>query len=193
MLDELQARAVARGDEASRLFAMWLLSMLEWMAGRWQLALDYSAAAIDLGAQTQHPHNPAWVGRVRALIEVDLGFADQARASVEEGLAYCQSSSNELFIPAILGVLGRLELARGDLEAAADHLRDLPERLLAKGLNDPTTPVWADAIETLVLLGELEAARSYLEHYDLHARRLGSPLAMEGVLRVRSLLVAAEK
>ena len=30
-------------------------------------------------------------------------------------------------------------------------------------MNDPTQPVWADAIETLVALGELELARDYLE------------------------------
>ena len=30
-------------------------------------------------------------------------------------------------------------------------------------MNDPTLPVWADAIETLVAVGELEQARAYLE------------------------------
>ena len=58
-----------------------------------------------------------------------------------------------------LGVLGRLELALGNLEAAGGYLRDAPGRLLAGGLNDPTQPVWADAIETLIALGELEQAR----------------------------------
>jgi len=91
-----------------------------------------------------------------------------------------------------LGVLGRLELAVGNLEAAGGYLRDLPPRLLAGGLNDPTLPVWGDAIETLIALGELEQARSYVEPYELHAHRLGSPLAMEGVFRSRGLLVAAE-
>ena len=74
------------------------------------------------------------------------------------------------------GVLGRLELALGNLQAAAEHLRDLPGRLLAGGINDPAVPVWADAIETLVALGEIERARAYLEPYEAHAERLGSPL-----------------
>jgi len=78
------------------------------------------------------------------------------------------------------------------LAAAAGYLRDLPGRLHAAGSNDPTLPVWADAIETLVALGELEQARAYLEPWELHARRLGSPLALEAVLRCRGLLVAAE-
>ena len=52
--------------------------------------------------------------------------------------------------------------------------------------------MWADAIETLIALGELEQARTYLDQYELHARRLGSPLALEGVLRCRGLLAAGE-
>jgi DNA-binding CsgD family transcriptional regulator len=78
------------------------------------------------------------------------------------------------------------------LVAAGGYLRDLPGRLLAGGLNDPVQPVWEDAIETLVALGELERASAYLDAYELHARRLGSPLAMEGALRCRGLLTASE-
>ena len=80
----------------------------------------------------------------------------------------------------------------GNLAAAGECLRELPRRLLAGGLNDPTPPVWADAIETLIVLGELERVRSYLEPYELHADRLGSPLARAGAARCRGLLLAAE-
>jgi DNA-binding CsgD family transcriptional regulator len=59
-------------------------------------------------------------------------------------------------------------------------------------LNDPTPPVWADAIETLVGLGELERARASLDPYELHAERLGSPQARVGAARCRGLLLAAE-
>ena len=38
------------------------------------------------------------------------------------------------------------------------------------------SPVWADAIETLVALGEIERARAYLERYEANAKRLGKPL-----------------
>jgi DNA-binding CsgD family transcriptional regulator len=43
----------------------------------------------------------------------------------------------------------------------------------------------------LVALGELERASDCLEPYELSARRLGSPLALEGALRSRGLLAAA--
>ena len=190
LLEELEASAAERGDEITRMFILWYLTMLEWLVGRWQQALDHAAAARELSEQVQHL--TGFTGRAKALIETDLGLVEQARASAEEGLVQAQEYSNEAFVIVILGVLGRLELALGDLRAAGDRLRELPGRLLARGLNDPTQPLWADAIETLVALGELEQARAYLEQYEANARRLGSPLALAGAARCRGLLSAAE-
>jgi DNA-binding CsgD family transcriptional regulator len=92
-----------------------------------------------------------------------------------------------------LGVLGRLELALGNLHAAGDYLRELPGRLLGGGLHEPAQPIWADAIETLIALGELELARTYLEHHEANANRLGGPRAAAGAARCRGLLAAAER
>ncbi len=189
MLEEAEASSAASGDAFTRTHALWYLSILEWLAGRWQLALAHAATANDVTEQLWE--HTMYVGRFRALIETDLGLVEQARASAEGGLAYARSSSNETFLIVTLGVLGRLELALGNLEAAGDYLRELPGRLLAGGLNDPTQPLWSDAIETLVALGELEQAGVYLEDYERYAGQLGSPLAMEGVLRCRGLLYAA--
>jgi ATP/maltotriose-dependent transcriptional regulator MalT len=192
LFDELDAAMAARGDESSRVEALWMLSMLEWLAGRWQRSLELAAAGHDLGEQIQFGHARGWVGRVKAVLETDLGLVDDARASGEECLAWAQADSNEYYMIVAYSALGRLELALGNLDAAAAHLRELPRRLIAAGQNDPAAPVWGDTIETLIRLGELEQARTYLERYELHAQRLESPLAMEGVLRCRGLLCAAE-
>ena len=176
ILDELQATAGARGDEGTRAMALWWLSVLEWLAGRWQFALGHSLTAYELAEQTQHAHARVWAGRAKALVEADLGLVDDARATVEEALAVARESSNEVYAIFGLGVLGRLELALGDLHAAGAHLRELPRRLLDGGLKDPSSPIWADAIETLVTLGELEQARAYLAAYEANAGRLGQPL-----------------
>jgi DNA-binding CsgD family transcriptional regulator len=89
-----------------------------------------------------------------------------------------------------LGVLGRIELMLGNLEAAGGYLRELPARLLAAGMGDPMAVVWADAIETLTALGELEQAGAYLTRYDENARRLGSPWAVAAASRCGRLLTA---
>ena len=192
ILEELEAQAAARGDEITRMVLIFYLSLVEWTAGRWQLALEYANAARELGEQVHTSTQRGWEGRVNALIEMDLGLIDEARASAENALAHARAVSNDAFILVTLGVLGRLELVLGNIEAAASHLRELPARLLAGGVNDPTLPLWADAIETLVALGELEHASEYVEHYEANAHRLGSPLAREGALRCRGLLAAAE-
>ena len=188
VFEELEAKAVARGDEGTRVCVLWPLIMLDWLAGRWQQALANAAVAHELTEQTDHPQARAWMGHVKALLETDLGQVDDARASAEEGIAH----SKEMWRIMATAVLGRLELALGDLEAAGGYLRELPGRFLAGGVNDPTAPLWADAIETLITLGELEQARAYLGPYEVNAQRLGSRLARTGPARCRGLLLAAQ-
>ena len=47
------AGAVARGDEQTRANILWSLSMLEWLAGRLQRALEHAKAAYELGEQIE--------------------------------------------------------------------------------------------------------------------------------------------
>jgi DNA-binding CsgD family transcriptional regulator len=188
-LEELEAKAAARGDEYSRVMILWPLSMLEWLAGRWRRSLEYSQAAYELGPQ--HIHGHVWIGRMKALIEADFGLLDEARASAQEGLALAREESNEFARISSLATLGRIELSLGHVDAAAGYLRELPERLIAGGLSDPTFPVWADAIETLVAVGEFDLACSYLEPFARYSRTFGSPLGISAFERCSGLLAAA--
>jgi DNA-binding CsgD family transcriptional regulator len=192
VLEQFEAQAHDRGDEVSRVLALWPLSMVEWLAGNWQRALAHATVAYELTLQTQHPHAQNWVGRAKALIEADLGLVGQARATAEAALSRLEAGSIEMYSIFAEAALGRVELMLGNLELAGDRLRELPARLAAGAMNDPTLPVWADAIETLVGLGELDRAAAYLEHCSDSAERLDSSLAREGVLRCRGLLASAE-
>jgi DNA-binding NarL/FixJ family response regulator len=189
LLEQFEAKAHERGDEVSRVLSLWPLVIVEWLGGRWQQAHAHATAAYELTLQTQHPHAQSWASRAKALIETDLGLVAEARMTAEEALSQSQAMMYTVFAEA---VLGRLELMLGNLAGAADHLRALPARLLAGGMNDPTLTVWADAIETLVGLGELAQAHSYLEQYELNADRMRSALARAGAARCRGLLVAAQ-
>ena len=191
LLQELEAQASARGDEGTRLTVLWYLTALEWLAGRWGRAFDLAAAASELGEQIMHAHAARWVGRIRGLLETDLGLVDEARASVEAALDECEGA-RDIWEFLVLGVLGRLELVVGNLEAAGGHLRELPAQMLAAGINDPTQPVWGDAIEVLVMLGELELACLYLEPYEEHSHAMGSPWALAVSARCSGLLRAAD-
>ena len=191
LLEQVEAAAVERGDEVTRVMVLWPLATIEWIAGRWQQALDDANSAYELTEQIQHPHAQQWVGRAKTLIEVDLGLVDEARASAEVTLARGRANSYDVYVAITLGVLGRLELALGHLDEAGRYLREIPARLLDGAVLDPTVPVWADAIETLVALGEIERATDYLTVYQQSADRLGSPWAVAAAARSRGLVAGA--
>jgi predicted ATPase/DNA-binding CsgD family transcriptional regulator len=192
ILEQAEEEASARGDEHTRMDILYTLSFAEWHAGHWQRALDHATAATELADQIQVMQSQALAGRNKALVEADLGLVEQARASATKALASSHAMGSDSFAVLSLGVLGRIELALGDLEAAGGLLRELPGRVLALGYHDPVQPVWTDAIETLIALGELEQAHMYLEPYGVNARRIGSPWAVAAAERCRGLLAAAD-
>jgi DNA-binding CsgD family transcriptional regulator len=168
-----------------------MLGVVEWLAGRWALALEHATSAHELTDQTQDTHSRGWVGRVKGLVEADLGLVDHALASAGETLALAELAGEHYTVLA-LGSLGRVQLALGNLKAAGEYLRELPARLLAAGFYDPMAFVWADAIETLTTLGELERASGYLTRYEEIAQRMGSPWAVAAASRCRGLLAAKD-
>ena len=192
VLDELEREAAARGDEASRTQFIWWLSVVEWLDGRLQRALDHADAASELARQTQYAHARIWVGRAKTIIETDLGLADAARASAEEAIAASRETSSGLFELLAVGALGRLELALGNAEQAASHLRGLPEQLRDRGLRDPMLTVWADAVEASIAVGERGRAHVSLEIYEADAERLACPWAVAAAARCRGLLAGAD-
>ena len=192
MLAALEDESAARGDEQTRIHLLWYRTMIEWFVGNLREALELATEAYEVGEQTRFPNNDGWNGRVKALIETDLGLVDQARASAEAGVAESHALGSEIFSILSLAVLGRLELALGNAEAAGRYLAPLPGRLISSGLTDPTQPVWADAIETLIALGELEHARLYLDAYEQMSRRFSSAWASVSAARCRGVLCAAE-
>ncbi|MGN6167686.1 MAG: ATP-binding protein [Solirubrobacteraceae bacterium] len=192
MLAALEDESAARGDEQTRIHLVWYRTIIEWSVGNLRGALELATEAYEVGEQTRFPSNAGWNGRVKALIETDLGLVDQARASAEEGVTESDALGSEIFSILSLAMLGRLELALGNAEAAGRYLAQLPGRLITSGLTDPTQPVWADAIETLITLGELEHARVYLDAYEQMSRRFSSAWAAASAARCRGLLCAAE-
>jgi hypothetical protein len=60
---ELESEAAARGDEFSRMLALWHLSWAEWGAGRLRAALAAADRAQEAGGQIDIWHERAWVGK----------------------------------------------------------------------------------------------------------------------------------
>jgi DNA-binding CsgD family transcriptional regulator len=192
ILARMDETAAARGDERTRSQIAGNLARLEWFAGNWRLALDHVAVAVELTTGALSRHHGAFTGRLRALAEADLGLVEEARASAAEALETAEAMGDQEWRALALGVLGRLELALGNVEAAVGYLRDPPEELLAKGYRDPTAPLWADAIEALIAADEVERARRYLESLEESAERAESPWGRATGARCRGLLAARD-
>ena len=56
MSEELERKALARGDDGTRTLILWSLSEIEWLAGNWRQALDHAIAAQELGEQRFPPN-----------------------------------------------------------------------------------------------------------------------------------------
>jgi DNA-binding CsgD family transcriptional regulator len=192
ILEERESEAGTWGSEELRGVLLRSLGKLDWLAGRWDAALERTTLALEFWEQMQAPHGVALTAHIRALLEVDLGRVEEARASGERGVAISRELLDQEWEILSLGALGRLELALGNMTAAGEYMIELPGRLFALGYHDPTAPVWADAVEVLLGLGQLEQARSYLDRHEHDARRAGNPLAIACAGRCRGLLAAAE-
>jgi DNA-binding CsgD family transcriptional regulator len=179
------------GSDAIRAFALFHLIVLDWLADRWPSGLDRANRALELADQVDDQLVRARVLQAAALVEGHLGRVDQARANAQRSLTISRALSDEITTIGNLGCLGHIELALGNLEAAARHLRDLPAQLVALGWNEPSDSAWPDTIETLIARGELAQARTYLQQYEERAR-LASRRALAAAARCSGLLAAAE-
>jgi DNA-binding CsgD family transcriptional regulator len=187
------AKAVAEGKEYKCVGVMWELIELECRAGNWARADELATELSELDQRRGLELQGSIGLYCRALVDAHLGRADGSRAAAERGVAIAEASGDEEIRMLNVGVLGFVELSVGDFESAARYLRDLPARLTSQGWNVPTVyPVWPDAIEALIALGELEQARDYLAQYRQRAEAFGSTWAHATAARCRGLLAAAE-
>jgi DNA-binding CsgD family transcriptional regulator len=167
------------------------LASLEWLSGRWPLALEHAIEALELAELARVESNHARALLAAALVEAHLGRIEDARAKAEQALAWARSATDEITAIDAFGVLGHIDLALGNAEAAADLLGDLPARLISLGWDDPSSPLWADAVESLIACGDLERAETCKQQYEERAAR-ASRRSITCAQRCRGLLAAAQ-
>jgi DNA-binding CsgD family transcriptional regulator len=190
MLLEIEAAAIARGDEHTRLWVVLQWPCIEWYTGQWELGLRHTEEALELAEQTQEPISRGLALNAKARMQAELGRTEEARSSAEAALRGTDGTHDELTEIHIHAILGRLELSRGDLKAASAHLAGLPDRLDATGLRNPAFSPWADAIEVLIGIGDLEQAGAYLARYEGIAAD-ANRWARIGAARCRGMLATA--
>jgi DNA-binding CsgD family transcriptional regulator len=191
MLEDFIQWAAERGDEHTRQWAILQLVNVEGWAGRFERALEWAAEARAIAEQTQEVQYRGMVEHFAAPVEADLGLLEQARRSAEEGLRCARSVSDEVFIIGNTAALGHLEMVLGNMRAAADQLRELPDRLAGIGEINGLRDCSADAIEALTAVGDLDLARRYPNESSEVAPRLNRRSRV-GTWRSAGLVAAAE-
>ena len=192
MLEAMLSGCVERGDEHTRQWVVLQLVIVEYLAGRLHRALEHGRLAREIAEQTHEAQYGGMALSAVAGLEADLGLLEQARRSADDGLRRSRSVSDEVFTIRNLAARGRVELVSGDLHAAGDLVRDLPERQLRTGQRSSLgTHCWIDAMEVLIGLGELASVHEHLARFREIAA-VSNRCARAGLARCEGLLAAAE-
>ena len=182
-----------RGDDRMSAERLGYLAMVELRAGQWDLAEQHAERSCEtLGegdVSGRSAHTFAW----RSLIDAYRGRVDRARTTLQPLVAEAARTEKAWWGAILLSVLGFVEFAAGNHEAADDALtkmRDLLDGIgIKEGLVERTEPFH---VESLISLGELDRAREVLARLEERGRTIPRAWIDITVPRARALILAAE-
>jgi len=191
-LTALRDTVLERGDEHTLGYVSHHLGRVECLAGNWELASHYAAESFEITVQTAQEEQRPFALTMRALVDAHLGRVAEARAATDEGLPLALSIG---VVPAYLEMLairGFLEYSLGEAREAHRFLGPLPRAVAEAGFGEPALfRFHGDAIETLLVLGEHDAATALLAELEEQAHATGRVWAFMIASRCRALLSAA--
>ncbi len=181
------------GDERGRAERLGYLVLAELRAGRWDLAerwIERSCETIgEHDASGPFAHTFAW----RSLIDAYRGRFERARATLLPLIEETEQLEQAWWESLLLDVLGFVEFAAGDHEAAdraLTRMRELFDTIGMKdGLLDRSEPFH---IESLLALGQLDRAKETLERLEQRGSSLPRLWIDVTLPRARALVRAAE-
>jgi DNA-binding CsgD family transcriptional regulator len=191
-LQTLRSAVLARGDDHTLGLVCNRLAHIECLAGNYELAARYADEAFELAAQTGQKEALPYGLMIKALVAAHRGHVEEARSATDEGLPLALEVG---VLPAhleMLAIRGFLEFSLGDVREAQRFLGPLPDAAAKAGFGEPALfRFHGDAIETLVALGEHEAAERLLAELEEQAHATGRVWAQTIGSRCRALLAAA--
>lgn len=191
-LSALRESVLAQGDEHSVSYVAFQLGRVELLAGNWELASNYAEECFEATVQTGQEDERPFALTIKALVDAHLGRVAEARAETDEGLPLALEVG---VVPAhleMLAIRGFLEHSLGDAGEAHRFLGPLPRVAAEAGFGEPALfRFHGDAIETLLALGEQEAAATLLTELEEQGRALQRVWAQTIASRCRALFSAA--
>jgi DNA-binding CsgD family transcriptional regulator len=191
LIDRLAADAERRGDEHARTQWALLLINAERFAGRPDRALAHAETTRDLAGQIADTQLRIAARSFIAGALAEVGRVEEAMALATEGIDLARSLGDRVQPVMMLGILGRIELVRGNASRAHELLDPLPQELIRQGHLHPAGMPWPDAIEAAVAVGRTERAQELLGLYEPIAAR-ASCWARASAARCAGLIALAE-
>jgi DNA-binding CsgD family transcriptional regulator len=157
-LEQVLARAEAAGVEYWRAESLLRLSQVAARRGNAVRAAELAAESLDVAEQLELPHMTCSALLGCASAALVLGNALRAREFAVRGAELAERSGDPPYVVLHKALLGSLALALGEYAAAASSLRPLLSRLNVLGIRPATQAIWADTVEALTAVGELDGA-----------------------------------
>lgn len=193
VLEHARADALAQGAYPAAGFTLGALTELTCRLGDWRSAAAYAAELSELSEQLGLEDRSPVALYAGALVDAHLGKVDEARKAAARGLSLADRAGQDVYKVVNQGVLGFIELSLGNPNAAAGHLRPAVRRLGREGWREPLGDLKPNAIETLILVGELSEAERLLVDLEDWSRGLDAFATKAACARCRGLLHAAER
>ena len=153
-------------------------------------AAELAAESLDVAEQLELPHMTCSALLGCASAALILGNAMRARELAVRGAALAERSSDPPYVVLHKALLGSLDLALGEYAAAASRLRPLLSRLNVLGVRPATQSIWADTMEALTAVGELDEAAKVAADLERSAQE---PTTAAVAARCAGILAAAHE
>jgi DNA-binding CsgD family transcriptional regulator len=182
-----------RGREHLRADRLAYLALIELRAGRWDLADEHAERSCNMVDEFEIglPHAVAF--GYRSLIDAHRGRVERARSTLASLMDDTEHQVWRHFVDRLLSILGFVEFAAGDHEAADRALTQMRQLHASIGVTEPmfdrSEPFH---IESLLALGELDRAQETLLRLEERGRRFPRLWIDVTLPRGRALVLAAQ-
>jgi DNA-binding CsgD family transcriptional regulator/energy-coupling factor transporter ATP-binding protein EcfA2 len=185
---QLLARAESDGNEQGRAEALLRLSRIAGRRGEPQKAAALAADGLEVAEQLDLPRPVVSALYGCASAALLLGETENVRDLARRGRDLAERSGDRPYVIFHEALLGSLDLALGDYQAAAARLTPLARELPEIGWHPTTQSIAPDVAEALVASGDLSEADEFLAELQ---RAMPDPLTTALATRCRGLLSAA--
>lgn len=173
-------------DEMLQADCLWYLALVEFRAGRWDIADERAAQSFEIrtqyGVEVPTDHMPA------ALVALHRGDFDLARQHSDRAM----SLAGRMLVPAHLAVHATIELWTGNPGRAITWFDQAEAAADTREWEEPAMRFWrAEYGEALLRAGRIDEAVKLVVPWETLAARVGRDRELAGAIRVRGLIASA--